>query len=33
MPMTSDAKEALKNTVPSLFSRLLADLRDATESA
>ncbi len=33
MPMTSDAKQALKDTVRSLRARLLADLHDATESA
>jgi hypothetical protein len=33
MPMTSDAKQALKDTVRSLRGRLLADLHDATESA
>ncbi|MBM4012480.1 MAG: BREX-6 system adenine-specific DNA-methyltransferase PglX [Planctomycetes bacterium] len=32
MPMTSDAKQALKDTVRSLRARLLADLHDATES-
>ena len=31
--MTNDAKQALKDTVRSLRARLLADLRDATESA
>jgi len=31
--MTSDAKQALKETVRSLRARLLADLHDATESA
>lgn len=32
MTMTSDAKQALKDTVRSLRARLLADLNDATES-
>ena len=32
MTMTSDAKQALKDTVRSLRTRLLADLNDATES-
>jgi hypothetical protein len=32
MTMTSDAKQALKETVRSLRARLLADLHDATES-
>ena len=31
--MTSDAKQALKETVRSLRGRLLADLHNATESA
>ena len=33
MPMTSDAKQALKETVRGLRTRLLTDLHDATESA
>jgi len=33
MPITSDAKQALKETVRSLRARLLTDLHDATESA
>lgn len=33
MPITFDAKQALKETVKSLRARLLADLHDATESA
>jgi hypothetical protein len=32
MAMTTDAKQALKETVRSLRGRLLADLHDATES-